>query len=75
MKVDAIRQKKQGGVEKQRGHSAGRRSISGEEFCVRYAFDAPQADRKRETMEEMALYTVETGSRAEQFFYNPGGGA
>lgn len=77
--IDAIRQKNQWWSENNEVHSAETDGpfIGDGKFAVRYAFDATfKPTGKRETMEEMALYTVENGKIVrEQFFYNPGGGA
>jgi ketosteroid isomerase-like protein len=73
--IDAIRKKNQWWSENNEVHSA---KVDGPfvgdgKFAVYYNFDTTfKATGQRNTMEEVALYTVEDGKIVrEQFFYNP----
>lgn len=77
--IDAIRQKNQWWIDNNEVHSAETDGpfVGDGKFSVYYKFDCTfKPTGKRETLEEMALYTVKDGKIVrEQFFYNPGGGA
>lgn len=76
--IDAVRQKNQWWIDNNEVHSAETDGpfVGEGKFGVYYKFDCTfKPTGKRDTMEEMALYTVENGKVVrEQFFYNPGGG-